>query len=159
MALKLLKKTFQWSREAGATQPLTAGVWYGNWHIDSLNTINKYMLDQSDIISFHAYGNPETSYENIKQLKRYNRPMLCTEYLARGNENTFSTMLPFFLEENIGAYNWGLVDGKTQTIYPWDSWSKEYTKEPDLWHHDIFRNDGSPYKEDEVELIKSLTEK
>jgi hypothetical protein len=156
MAFKMLKKVFGWAREANPSQPLTAGIWYGSWHPDSLNSINRYMLSESDIISFHAYGQPEPSQENILFLKAYNRPLLCTEYVARGNNNNFHTMLPFFKENQIAGYNWGLVDGKTQTIYPWDSWSKEYTSEPDPWHHDIFRKDGSPYKEEEVELIRGL---
>ena len=157
MALLLLKKSFAWAREAGSTQPLTAGIWYGSWHPDSLNAINRFMLAESDVLSFHAYGQPEASHKNIKHLFDYDRPILCTEYVARGNNNNFETMLPFFKEHRIGGYNWGLVDGKTQTIFPWDSWSKEYTGDPDLWHHDIFRNNGEPYKIEEVELIKSLT--
>jgi len=156
MAFKMLKKVFGWAREGNPSQPLTAGIWYGSWHPDSLNAINKFMLAESDVISFHAYGQPEWSQENIQHLTAYDRPLLCTEYVARGNNNNFHTMLPFFKENQIAGYNWGLVDGKTQTIYPWDSWSKEYTSEPDPWHHDIFRKDGSPYKEDEVELIRGL---
>ena len=159
MAFQLLRKSFEWIREVDPSQPLTAGVWYGNWHPDSLNSINKFMLEQSDIISFHSYGEPESSKENILQLKRYERPLLCTEYVARGNNNNFHTLLPFFKEHIIGAYNWGLVDGKTQTKFPWDSWSKEYTSDPDPWHHDIFKVDGTPYREDEVALIKDLTAK
>jgi hypothetical protein len=49
------------------------------------------------------------------------------------------------------------VAGKTQTIYPWDSWRQTYTAEPPLWFHDIFRADGRPYREEEVRLIRSLT--
>lgn len=157
MALKMLKKVFLWARMANPSQPLTAGIWYGNWHPDSLNAINTFMLEESDVISFHAYGQPVWSQKNIEYLFPYNRPLLCTEYVARGNNNNFHTMLPYFKENQIAGYNWGLVDGKTQTIYPWDSWSKEYTSEPDLWHHDIFRRDGSPYKEEEVVLIQKLT--
>jgi hypothetical protein len=60
-------------------------------------------------------------------------------------------------EQNVGAYNWGFIDGKSQTIYPWNSWDKQYTSEPDPWFHDIFRRDGTPYSVEEVEYIKSLT--
>lgn len=156
-SMELLKKSFVWARNANPEQPITAGVWYGQWDQDSLNQINKFILENSDIISFHAYGPPEEMQENILKLQRYGRPMICTEYLARGNNNTFQTMLPFFHENKIGAINWGFVDGKTNTIYPWDSWQKQYTSEPDPWHHDIFRADGAPYSEEEVNLIKSLT--
>ncbi len=157
MAFELLKKAFEWSRQVNPSQPLTAGIWYGNWEADSLNKISSYMVEASDIISFHAYGAPDPSQKNILKLMRYNRPLLCTEYLARGNNNNFETMLPFLKENNISAYNWGLVDGKTQTKFPWDSWSKKYTGDPDPWHHDIFRKDGTPYREDEVEIIRLVT--
>ncbi|MCK4748623.1 MAG: hypothetical protein KAT15_16335, partial [Bacteroidales bacterium] len=66
-------------------------------------------------------------------------------------------ILPVFRENRIGAYNWGLVIGKTQTHYPWVSWDSVFVKEPDPWHHDIFRNDGTSYRQVEVDLIKSLT--
>ncbi len=76
--------------------------------------------------------------------------------MARPEGSTFEAILPFFAKEKVAAYNWGFVDGKSQTIYPWDSWSKEYKGEPNPWFHDIFRKDGTPYKEDEVKLIRSL---
>ena len=153
----LLKKTFTWCRSGHPNQPLTSGIWYGDWHPDSLNALNIYQLEESDIISFHTYDEPSAMHQKALLLKRYNRPMICTEYLARGNNNNFHTMLPFFKENQIGAINWGLVDGKTNTIYPWDSWSKEYSAEPEPWHHDIFRADGTAYRRNEVELIKKLT--
>lgn len=53
--------------------------------------------------------------------------------------------------------NWGFVAGKSQTIYPWDSWDRAYPTEPPVWFHDIFRADGTPYRPQEVELIRSPT--
>ena len=58
----------------------------------------------------------------------------------------------------VGWYNWGLVAGKTQTHYPWESWDSVFTAEPELWHHEVFRPDGSPYRQEEVDLIKGLSE-
>ncbi|KAA6323486.1 hypothetical protein EZS27_027077 [termite gut metagenome] len=31
--------------------------------------------------------------------------------------------------------------------------------EPLVWHHDIFRKDGTPFSQEEIDTIKSLTEK
>jgi len=158
MAFELLKKAFAWAREVHPTQPLTAGVWKGDWSSnDTLSELDQYMLEQSDIITFHSYANLEETRKRVEQLKRYGRPMLCTEYMARPVGSTFESILPYFKEQNVGAYNWGFVAGKTQTIYPWDSWTQTYTDEPPLWFHDIFRVDGSAYKTEEVTLIKSLT--
>lgn len=93
----------------------------------------------------------------MNHLKRYERPLLCTEYMARGNESTFEDILPIMKENDIVAYSWGFVAGKSQTIYPWDSWKKTYTSERELWFHDIFHSDGTPYRQAEVDLIKQLT--
>src|SRR5690606_8966144 len=92
----------------------------------------------------------------IKMLQRYNKPLLCTEYMARANGSTFESFLPIAKKYNVAMYNWGFVDGKTQTIFPWDSWSKTYTDEPPLWFNDIFRADGKPYKVEEVAIIKNI---
>lgn len=158
LSLYLLKKSFEWAREVDPSQPLTAGIWLGDWSDTSkLKPLDKFMVNASDVISFHNYDGPDVVEQKIKQLKVYNRPILCTEYMARGNNSTFEGILPIFKKHNIGAYNWGFVAGKSQTIYPWDSWTKEYTDEPDLWFHDIFRKDGTPYREEEVELIREIT--
>ena len=99
-------------------------------------------------------GRPEEVREN---LKRYNHPILCTEFMARGNGSMFDPHLGYMKDENVAAYCWGFVDGKTQTIYPWDSWKKQYTAEPSQWFHDILRRDGTPYDANEVRYIKSVT--
>jgi len=76
--------------------------------------------------------------------------------MARTRNSTFQTIMPMLKEENIGAYNWGLVSGKSNTIYAWDT-PIPSGKEPEIWFHDIFRKDGTPYSQEEVELIKRLT--
>lgn len=159
-ALKLLKKSFEWAREVDPAQPITSGLWYGDWSDpDSLKAMDEFMLENSDVISFHAYEGPEVMEERIEALQRYDRPMFCTEYMARPRGSTFENELPILKEHNVSAYNWGFVNGKSQTIYPWDSWDSTYTDEPDPWFHDILREDGTPYDSSEVELIKSYTQK
>ena len=158
MATLLLKKTFRWAREADPSQPLTAAVWIGPWPSDeTLAPHDRVMLGESDIITFHNYGDLSHVRPRVEQLRRYHRPILCTEYMARGNGSRFDPLLGYFKQQKVGAYNWGFVAGKSQTIYPWDSWQKTYTTEPELWFHDIFRKDGSPYDVREVEYIRSVT--
>jgi len=157
LSLMLLKKAFAWAREAGPTQPITAAVWAGDWSEGNLSPINRFMLEQSDIITFHCYSDLAQAKLRVASLKRYNRPLICTEYMARPAGSTFKGILPYFKEEHVGAYNWGFVAGKTQTIYPWDSWEKRYESEPPVWFHDIFRADGTAYDPEEVKLIKQLT--
>jgi len=159
LVMPLLAKTFQWVRSANPTQPLTSGVWAGDWSSDDkLIPLQRVQLFASDVISFHRYTALEETRATVEPLKRFGRPLLCTEYVARGAGSTFESILPYFKQEKIGAYNWGAVAGKTNTIYPWTSWEKPYTEEPVPWHHDIFRPDGSPYDPKETALIKSLVE-
>ena len=155
----LLKKVFVWTRLANPSQPITSGVWAGNWASDdSLLSIEKTMIEQSDIISFHNYDSGSEFEKRVKWLQRYDRPIICTEYMSRGNGSTFEGSMPVAKKYKVGAINWGLVSGKSQTIFPWDSWQKKYTAEPELWFHDIFRADGTAYKKSETDFIRELTQ-
>ena len=156
-AKTLLEKTFAWAREIAPSQPLTAGIWmdYEGWKQNP--PIFQFMLANSDIITFHNYGPPDDMAREVADLKKaYGRPVVCTEYMARGNRSTFDPILRDLKKAGVGAIHWGLVDGKSQTIYPWDSWKKPYTEEPKPWHHDVFRADGTPYRAEEVALFREL---
>jgi len=154
----LLKKVFVWTRAGNPSQPVTAAIWAGDWSgEDKLKPIEKLMLEQSDIISFHNYDDPAEFEKRVVWLQRYERPIICTEYMARPNKSTFEGSLPIAKKYNIGMYNWGFVNGKSQTIFPWDSWDKQYGDEPPVWFHDIFRQDGTPYRQAEVDFIRKLT--
>jgi hypothetical protein len=158
LSLALLRKTFAWAREMNPTQPLTAAPWKADWVDPSkMLPITKFMLENSDVISFHSYDPVDKVREQVEALKRYGRPLVLTEYMARPRGSTFETVLPYLKEQGVDAINWGFVSGKSQTIYPWDSWQKAYVGEPPVWFHDIFREDGTPYRQDEVKLIRSLT--
>jgi hypothetical protein len=157
-ALRLLKLTFQWAREMNPSQPLTSGVWIGNWgDTNKLTPTEQVQLNESDIITFHNYAKLPELKKCVNNLRRYNRPIVCSEYMARPMGSTFDPNLGYMKEQHVGAYNWGFVAGKTQTIFPWDSWEKEYGDEPPRWFHDIFRADGTPYDQNEVRYIRSLT--
>jgi hypothetical protein len=155
----LLPQVFAWARGAKPSQPLTSGVWNGNWSDESkMSATTKIQLAESDIISFHNYGWPEEFEARIKELQKQHRPILCTEYMARGAGSTFDNSLPIAKKYNVGAINWGLVAGKTQTYLPWDSWDHPYVlSQPTVWFHEVFRKDGTPYRQHEVDLIRSLT--
>lgn len=155
----MLAQVFDWAREADPTQPITSGVWLGNdWTPGGKGSpMEKLQLAQSDIITFHDYNWPETFEGRIKQLLPYGRPILCTEYMARGNGSTFDGSLPIAKRYNVAMMNWGFVDGRTQTRFPWDSWQKPYVMaEPTIWFHEVFRADGTPYRKAETDLIRSL---
>jgi hypothetical protein len=156
---KLLPEVFAWARSAHPSQPLTSGLWQGDWSsLKTLTAIQRTQVEDSDVLSFHNYGWPEDFEAHVLLLEQYHRPILCTEYMARGNGSTFDTILPLAQKYRVAAINWGFVQGKTQTWYPWDSWTRPYTlDQPAVWHHDIFTPDGKPYRQHEVDLIRALT--
>ncbi|HTV43516.1 MAG TPA: hypothetical protein VMF08_23335 [Candidatus Sulfotelmatobacter sp.] len=156
-ALLLLQKTFVWAREEKPIQPLTSGMWEGDFDPAKFSAFDRLQVNQSDIITFHDYGNLEMEERCVQNLRRYGRPIICTEYMARPMGSTFNPILGWFKDNDVGAFNWGFVSGKTQTIYPWDSWDKTYTAEPPVWFHDIFHTDGTPYIAAEVQYIRSVT--
>jgi hypothetical protein len=156
---ELLPLAFQWARSVHPAQPLTSGLWHDNWSDPAKqSTTVKIQLAESDVISFHNYGWPEEFEARILELKPLGRPLICTEYMARGNGSTFDGSLPVAKKYNVAAINWGFVAGKTQTWLPWDSWQKPYVQsQPTIWFHEVFRQDDTPYRQREVDLIRELT--
>jgi len=150
-SLPLLKSVFQWAREVNPSQPVSAGVWH-----HGLTDLNKFQLENSDIITYHNYSDEISHQHAIDTLKKYNKPLICTEYMARRNNSLFSNIMPILKEQGIGAINWGLVAGKSNTKYAWNEPIPDGS-EPELWFHEVFRKDGTPYKQEEVDLIKALT--
>lgn len=149
----LLVKTFEWARSINPDQPLSAGLW--DWSFEKLNA---FQVMNSDIITYHDYEEAPWHRRVIEMLKANGKPLICTEYMARTRNSRFSTILPLLKEKNVGAINWGFVSGKTNTIYAWDTPIADGSQ-PIEWFHDIFKPDGSPYREDETNLIKQLNGK
>ena len=158
----LLPQVFAWAREAKPMQPLTSGVWAMDTSPDGANleVLQQIQLRESDIVTFHNYSWPEYFKRQVAWLKKYNRPVICTEYMARSVGSTFDGVLPIAKEERVGAINWGFVAGKTQTYFPWESWEHPYVQnQPPVWFHEVLRPDGTPYRQAEVDLVRRLTGK
>ncbi|TVS83760.1 cellulase family glycosylhydrolase [Mycobacterium helveticum] len=153
----LLPQVFGWARAVNPGQPLTSGVWQGQWSEPARrSTIAGIQLDNSDVITFHSYAEPATFESRIAELAPQGRPILCTEYMARTQGSTIQGILPVAKRHNVGAYNWGLVAGKTQTYLPWDSWDHPYPAVPKVWFHDLLGPDGRPFQDNEIQAIKAL---
>ncbi|MGA0559643.1 endo-1,4-beta-xylanase [Larkinella sp. VNQ87] len=160
LGVELVKAGFGWAREAKPTQPITSAPWNGDWSSpEKMNEMNRFLFQNSDVITFHNYGPPEDFKTRVNHLKQLGRPLICTEYMARPAGSTFEGSLPIAKAEKVGMINWGFVSGKSNTIYPWDSWQKQYTAEPPVWFHDIFRENGQPYIPAETAFIKKMTGK
>ena len=150
-SLPLLKSAFKWGQDVNPSQPLSACI----WSVDMID-LTRFEMENSDVITYHNYDVEKEHQQTIDTLKKYGRPLICTEYMARLRNSTFFTIMPLLKKENVAAINWGLVAGKTNTMYAWDTPMPD-GKEPKVWFHDIFRTDGTPYSEKEIEFIKSMT--
>ncbi len=151
-SMPLLRSVFQWARAVTPSQPLTCGVWNNGPEFQDLN---RFQLQNSDVITYHNYEYIDNHIRTIDTLKRYGRPLICSEYMARRNGSLFQTIMPLLKKEHVGAINWGFVTGETNTMYAWDTPMPD-GKEPALWFHDIFRRDGTPFSKTEVDFIRSL---
>ena len=160
-SLPLLQAIFEWARSVNPSQPLTAGLWFEN------DRLNEFQIAVSDIITFHNYHLADHLEREISGLQAHGRPVICTEWMARTCGSLVNTHLPVFARKKVGCINWGLVAGKTNTIYAWqdvnnpmnriDLSSADECNEPTVWFHDLFRPDGTPYDPSEVETFKKFT--
>eukprot|EP00604_Paraphysomonas_vestita_P001386 CAMPEP_0174820450 /NCGR_PEP_ID=MMETSP1107-20130205/4291_1 /TAXON_ID=36770 /ORGANISM="Paraphysomonas vestita, Strain GFlagA" /LENGTH=250 /DNA_ID=CAMNT_0016035823 /DNA_START=406 /DNA_END=1158 /DNA_ORIENTATION=+ len=159
----LLEQVFSWCREANPTQPLTTPLWKDRpWNNSTrLNSLQRLQIENSDVISFHNYGDLNDLTDAVESLQGYGKPLVCTEYMARGAGSYFNPNLGYLKETSVDAFNWGLVSGLTQTIYAWDSYNQpnpyEGIDDPEPWFHDILRADGTPKYPEEVDYIRSIT--
>jgi len=158
----LLEKAFPWAREIGASQPLTAGIYdagTGDAAADAFRQdTHEWMLGEVDVVSFHNYNNPQGMANQVSQrLQPLGRPVICSEYMARGAGSTFDPIMGYLKEQHVWAVSWGFVSGRSQSIYPWDSWQKKYTSEPQTWFHDVLRADGTPFSDTEAAYIRNVT--
>lgn len=145
----LLRKVFAWAREVQPSQPITSGIWNGN------KDLNQFLAENSDIITFHLYGNAKATEQRIREMKAYSRPVICTEWMNRPNGSTIKDCLRLFADSGTGCMLWGLVNGKTQTNLPWGH-RPENLPYTGVWQHDIFRGDMTPYDPQEIQLLKEV---
>jgi hypothetical protein len=158
LVTRLLPQVFAWARSVDPAQPLTSGVWQGSWgDPGQRSAISGIQLDNSDVITFHCYGDPANFESRIGELTPLGRPIICTEYMARPMGSSVEGVLPIAKRHNVGAFNWGFVAGKTQTYLPWDSWDHQYQAPPKVWFSDLVGPDGRPYRDSEIQTIRSLT--
>lgn len=146
--LPLLVEVIAWARRVAPPQPLTVGQWNKN------EALNNICWEHSDIITFHDYNGPDRLAEHIESLKSHGRPIINTEWLCRHQQSVPETCLPIFRRENVGCLHWGLVNGRTQTHLHW-GWTPD-RGEPNVWQHDLYHGDHSPYQAAELRLFRHV---
>ena len=142
----LLQDVFRWARQVDPMQPITSGIWAGPSRVTS------FLREESDIISFHNYNPAVELRREIVDLKQLGRPLICSEWLNRPRHSEVATCLPVFVQTRVGAFSWGLVNGKTQTDLPWGH--RPGNPAPKVWQHDLFHPDHTPYDSHELELFR-----
>ena len=149
-SLPLLRKAFLWARLASPSQPLTACLWnYG----EDFSAMNKEIISLSDVLSLHAYSDLDATKKLIRQFE--GQPILITEWMHRPLGSEITTHIPFFKENRISVWQWGLVKGKTQTNLSWSTMNGGTPDpEPSVWQHDLLYPDGTPYREDEIKILR-----
>lgn len=144
----LMEAAFAWARSVAPSQPLTVGVW------GAPPEISARQLALSDVVSFHFYGPNNGLNEQITRYKEYSRPVICTEWMARPKGSRWDVDLPLFIRENVSCYCWGMVNGRTHAQFAWES--KRDAPEPAVWFHDLFHTDGTPYDQNEIDVIARI---
>ncbi len=144
----LMAAAFTWAREAGPSQPLSVGIWSG------MEPMNTRIAALSDIITYHAYAGAAGQEQAIVAHRAQGRPIVCTEWMARLRGSRWETDLPIFARENVSCFCWGLVNGRTQAQFSWDS--QPGAPEPEIWFHDLFHADGTPYDPAEIAVIQRI---
>lgn len=162
---ELLALVWDWAQAVRPSQPLTACM---DGSIGERNIAMNF--ERSDILTFHCYDAPQLEPIIARHMQAGGgRPLICTEYMARERGTTFQFSLPIFKRHGVGCFNWGLVAGKSQTHFNWETVAQieslrqrgqfvkpgEPIPEPPLWFHDIFRADGTPFDQAEIDFIRA----
>jgi FecR protein len=147
--LPLMDQTFNWARSMDASQPLAVAPWR---EFNSAMAARK--LERSDLVTFQSFDNVESIEARLLMLQRYQRPIICSDWLMRQVGNDFDPVLPLFSLYQVGWFNQGLVKGKTQMQLQQHQFRSE--TDPDLWQQDVLHEDGTPYNRKEVELIQGF---
>lgn len=155
---RLLPQAFDWIRSSGARQPLTSGLWNGDWSSSgSLRPVERLQVELSDVLTFHSYEPPEGFARKILWLQSFGRPVMCTEFLARTEGSTLRGALGVARKHNVGALSWGFVAGRTQAYLPWNSWERAYPDGmPAVWFHDLLGTNGQPYDAQEIAYLREV---
>ncbi len=154
LADALVGQVFDWCQALDPDQPLTAGVFVGvSGAAEHASALNRTLLGRSDVVSFHSYMPRKRLLRTIHHLRRYERPLLCTEWMARSVGSPVS-LVDVLAGEGVGSWCWGLVDGRSQTRFAWTSWLKT-PPEDAPWFHDLLHPDGRPYDEAEADRLRA----
>lgn len=140
--IALMQDAFEWARQLGPTQPLTA-CWAGTF--------------LSDVVNVHLYTSPQKQRAEVDRILEsalsLGKPVLVTEFLGRPGRGTLAETLPLLADHDLGWYFWELMIGKTQVHLPWIQ--DEATHPTGVAYQGVLYPDGRPYAQEEIDLIRT----
>lgn len=148
-AFELISESAKWARSFDPIQPITFGIYNGN---DA--KFNELMIAESDVLSYHSYRSVYNHVERLRMLKKYNRPIMCKEWMGRVSGSTFNPILQFQKKHNIWSFAFGFVAGKMETWRPWPA--NDCPELEGIWFHDLYYADHTPYCPEEIAYIKRV---
>lgn len=155
LVAELLERVWGWAAEVDPDAPLTVGVYlFPARQPERATQVARTAIERSDIVSFHSYEAEPGLVAAIDHLQRFGRPLVCTEWMGRPTSPV--ALARVLADRGVGAYTWGLVDGRTQTRFSWTSWLRRDAVDAP-WFHELLHADGTPYDPAEVELLRATS--
>ena len=152
---RLVDRVFDWATLVDPDQPLTVALFlHTSRAAERARATARVSLERSDVVSFHSYQSRRGLLRTIERLERTGRPLVCSEWMARPGSPV--SLIDELAGRGVDAYCWGLVDGRTQTRYPWTSWVRRAPASRP-WFHDLLHRDGTPYDEAEAAHLRRVS--
>ncbi|WP_352422873.1 cellulase family glycosylhydrolase [Proteiniphilum sp.] len=151
-----------WCREKNPVQPITASIFYDSGvRPDSVSrAISRRSEVEAimDVHNFHHYESGSDHMERIEWMverlqKISNRPLICTEAIARTTGSTFPRTFIPFAKHQIHFYTWGLYMCDMNWTVTWG----RNTYEPfDPVFHELLHPDGEPIDRRELDWLRNF---
>lgn len=157
-----IEAAVQWCREMSPIQPITASIiWDSGVKPDSVSrAINRrYEVEaMMDIHNFHLYDTGLDHMQRVEWIVERarsisDRPLVCTETIARTKGGTFPRTFVPFAQNEIHFFTWGLyICDMNWTV----SWGQSTYDPYEPWFHDLLHPDGEPYDKREIDWLRNF---
>ncbi|MBE0653409.1 MAG: hypothetical protein IH594_06405 [Bacteroidales bacterium] len=159
--LEWCERSIRWAREQSPDQPVTISSIYLKEHVYMDNEVVsrfREVASMNDVHNFHLYDLSHDRMQAIEDMVNMlkgiaDRPIVCTEAVARTRGGTFARSLSAFSGYHIHFYTWGMYTSDANWDVAWELSSFE-PYEP--WFHDVLHPDGTPYDDRDIEWVRNF---
>jgi hypothetical protein len=151
-----------WCREMSPIQPITSSIFWDTYiNADTISPAIKRRSDveaMMDVHNFHHYQVAEDHMKGldvmINRLKKIsNRPLVCTEAIARTTGATFPRTFVGFSKYNVHFFTWGLyMCDMNWTV----SWGRSTYEPFEPMFHELLHPDGEPYDYRDLQWLRNF---